>query len=103
MKLITPLDQADLGNLMNTDVHEAERFWRQDAHNMARNYFDVMATSPQSPGQVAELGPCVIAMCADLASPAVPPLRLLRMQFASRAAFYERLRVLTALGETVAA
>ncbi|MCH4554858.1 hypothetical protein [Mesorhizobium jarvisii] len=92
--MLNPKLQKDLGNLINLDIHEAERFWRKEAHAMARGYFEAMATSPQTPQELAEIGPMLLAVCAEMAAPPVAPKRLLRVQHASRAAFYERLRVL---------
>ncbi|TPK85320.1 hypothetical protein [Mesorhizobium sp. B2-4-17] len=96
MNVLFPDQQKDLGALMNLDVFEAERIWRQDAHAMAKTYFAGMDCSPQTPQEIAEIGPVLIALCAEMASPPVALQRVLRLQLASRAAFYERLRVLVA-------
>lgn len=62
---------------------------------MAKIYFE-MANPPQSPQEIAEIGPIWIAICAGNASMPVSAQLLLRIQHASRAAFFERMRVLMA-------
>lgn len=95
----SPEDQKVLADLMNQDPAAAEKAFRQLAETLATQYFGIVA-SPQPPQEMGELTPLTISLFSVHAVEPVPPARVLRLQHAARAEFYERLRFLIATADS---
>ncbi|MER8567542.1 hypothetical protein NKH85_16290 [Mesorhizobium sp. M0924] len=99
--ILSPQNQKDLGDLVNLDPAAAEKAFRQLAQDFATQHFGIFP-SPKSPHEIAELVPQMIELCVQQAAHRIEPGRILQMQHAARASFYERLRVFAAAGESPA-